>query len=378
MRRFADNDIISLVSGAPPLYDLSESFGPHARLRDVVGDDVADLAELELAYGSAQGDARVRERVAGLYGVGAEEVVLTNGGIQALFLLAYVTCGPGDEAIIGSPVFPMARNALESVGATVHAVPAHFDERYRVAPDAVRARLTARTKLVSLATPQNPSGIAVPLATLRALADSMAQVCPAACLVVDETYRDAVYGNDPRATSAVDVAPNIVSIASLSKCHGAPGLRIGWAVVRDAALREQIITGKFNTTISCSPLDEAIALRVLARHEEIIGRARHALSDNLTVTENWVRAESERIEWVRPDAGALCCVRLRGARYDAGGIARFHRELASQGVRVARGEWFGDEAGVFRLGFGFPKRADLEAALDCVSAALRAAEAAVA
>ena len=42
----------------------------------------------------------------------------------------------------------------------------------------------------------------------------------------------------------------VISVASLSKCHGAPGLRIGWAITRDAELRRQLVVGKFNTIVS--------------------------------------------------------------------------------------------------------------------------------
>jgi aspartate/methionine/tyrosine aminotransferase len=371
MRRFPTSDIISLVSGEAPRYDLSESYGPHARLGDVVGDGLAELAEIELSYGTVQGDERVRRIVGELHGVNTADVVLTSGGMQALFLLGYILCRPGDEAVIGTPVFPLARNALESVGAEIRTVPAVFDDGYCVESEAVRAVLTPKTKLVSLATPQNPSGVAVSLQTIREIADAMAAICPAAYLIVDETYREAAYDVDCRVESAIGLGPKIVSVASLSKCHGTPGLRVGWVITRDAELRNQIVTGKFNTTISGSALDEAVALRVLRRHPQIIGATRRKLVDRLAVTANWVSSQGELIEWVRPDAGALCCVRLRKDRYGSGAARQFYAELATLGVRVSLGEWFGDEAGVFRLGFGFLDETNLMAALGHVSTALR-------
>jgi aspartate/methionine/tyrosine aminotransferase len=378
MERFPSNDIISLVSGDPPLYDLSESYGPHARLRDIVGNDFGEIADLELGYGSAQGDVGVRRLVADLHGVNADSVVLTNGGIQALFLLGYILCGPGDEAVIGSPVFPLARNTFDSVGAKILAVPAVFDDSYRITADAVRARLTPKTRLVSLATPQNPSGIAIPSSTIREIINAMLSACPDAYLIIDETYREAAYGREERAETVVGLSPKIVSVASLSKCHGTPGLRLGWAIAQDAELLNQIIVGKFNTTISCSPLDEAVARRVLGRHNEIMAKTSQILQERLEVTERWVNAEAERIEWVRPDAGAICCVRLKRQRYSDGAVALFYNQLRKQSVRVASGEWFGDEPRVFRLGFGFLRTSDLRSALDRVSPALRAVESQVA
>ena len=163
----------------------------------------------------------------------------------------------------------------------------------------------------------------------------------------------------------------MISCASLSKCHGAPGLRLGWAITRDAALKEQLVEGKFNTVISCSPLDEALARHVLERRDHIIGERRQRLAEGLVLTAAWVRENDCFVEWVRPDAGALCCVRLKPSVFDNGAVARFYEGLAREGVRVARGIWFGDEARVFRLGFGLLSKADLEAALTRLSAAAR-------
>jgi len=123
--------------------------------------------------------------------------------------------------------------------------------------------------------------------------------------------------------------------------------------------------------ISCSPVDEALALRVLERRDHIIGERRQRLAEGLALTANWVREHDTFVEWVRPDAGALCCVRLKPSVFDDGAIDRFYASLAREGVRVARGTWFGDEARVFRLGFGLLPKADLEAALTRLSEAVR-------
>jgi len=89
------------------------------------------------------------------------------------------------------------------------------------------------------------------------------------------------------------------------------------------------------------------------------------------ITAEWVARNGAFIDWVRPDAGALCCVRLKPAAFDDAAVERFYRCLPREGVRVARGTWFGDEARVFRLGFGLLAAADLRAALAGVSVVLR-------
>jgi aspartate/methionine/tyrosine aminotransferase len=373
MARFAKTDIVSLV-GASPRYDLGESVGSDLRLGEVLDPSLSgDLGDLGLGYGSAQGDPRLRALIADAHGVSGDDVVVTVGGMHALFLVAFTLCDRGDEAVTASPMFPLARNVLETVGANVRTVSLTFDRGYRLDPDEIAHHLSSRTRLVSLAFPQNPSGVACPPDDVRAIVAAIERRSPRAYLLLDETYREAVYGDDVVAPSAAGWSERIVSCASLSKCHGAPGLRLGWAIARDPGLREELVIAKFNTVISCSSLDEAVALRVLRDRDRIIGERRKRLAEGLARTKTWVREHEGFVEWVRPDAGALCCVRLRPSRFDDDAVGRFYTGLAREGVRVASGTWFGDDARVFRLGFGRLTTSDLEIALGHLSAALRRA-----
>ena len=371
MARFPKSDIISLI-GAMPRYDLGESVGPDLRLSDVLDPSAQpSFGEMALGYGTAQGDPRLRRLVADAHGVSTDDVVVTMGGMHALFLIAFVLCDRGDEAVTVSPMFPLARNSLAAVGATIRTVSLSFDRGYQLDTAEIGRHLSERTKLVSLASPQNPSGVASSPKIVGDIVALMEKTCPEAYLLLDETYREAAYGDDAVAPSAIGLSSRVISCASLSKCHGAPGLRLGWAITRDSALKEQLVVAKFNTVISCSPLDETLALHVLERRDQIIGERRRRLAEGLALTADWVRENDAFVEWVRPDAGALCCVRLKPSAFDNGAVDRFYASLARQGIRVANGTWFGDEARVFRLGFGLLSKADLEAALARLSASVR-------
>ncbi|WP_418126080.1 pyridoxal phosphate-dependent aminotransferase [Variovorax sp. 160MFSha2.1] len=369
MDRFPNNDIISLISSAPR-HDLAESVGPNLRLDALFDSDRAELGALQLGYGTAAGDAALRAQIATRYDVNAGDVVITVGGMHALFLLALTLCRPGDEAVIAQPAFPLVRNALGAVGATVRSLALNFDTGYRLDVRALQALLSPKTRIVSLASPQNPSGVAISPSMLHEVAELMRAHAPDAWLIVDETYREAAYGVDPTAPSASALGPRVVTVASLSKCHGAAGLRIGWAIVRDATLRQSLVTAKFNTVISCSPLDEALAVAVLKQGEHIVAARRQHLAHNLGTLEAWIGRHAERIEWVPPDAGALCCVRLKPQVYDDAALQHFRTALHECDVRLAPGPWFGDEPRVFRLGFGLATNAELAAALDRVGQAL--------
>jgi aspartate/methionine/tyrosine aminotransferase len=370
MTRFVRNDIISLT-GAGPRHDLAESVGPDLRLAELLE---ADAGELRLGYATAAGDVKLREAIAAQHGVAADDVVVTVGGIHALFLSAYILCGRGEEAVIATPAFPPARDALVSAGATLRPLQLQFDEGYRLDAAKLIAMLSPETRLVSLASPQNPSGVALPHKVMTGVLSAMAARCPDAFLLIDEEYRNAAYGSDPIAPSAVLLGSRVIVTGSLSKCHGAPGLRIGWAIVRDAALREQLVLGKFNTVIANSTVDEMLGLRVLQQAEPIIAQRRKHLAEGLARTAVWVKQNAALVEWVQPDAGGLCCIRLRREQFDEAAVAQFYATLARLDARVANGGWFGEEPRVFRLGFGLLPIAELDIALEVLTAALQQAQ----
>jgi aspartate/methionine/tyrosine aminotransferase len=371
MTRFVHNDIISLT-GRAPRFDLAESLGPNLRLGELLGEDTAD--ELRLGYATAAGDPALRAAIAAQHGVEADEVVVTVGGMHALFLTGYILCGRGEEAIIATPVFPPARDTLVSVGATLRQLSLEFDEGYRFNPDRLAASLSPTTRLVCVASPQNPTGVALPREVLCRLLSEMAARSPDAFLLMDETYRQAAYNDEAVAQSAATLSPRVIVTGSLSKCHGAPGLRIGWAIVRDQALREQMMLGKFNTVIANSTIDEMLGLRVLIQADAIIAARRKHLGEGLTRTAAWVARNAKLVEWVKPDAGALCCVRLRPDQFDQTAVGRFHAALAALDARVGDGTWFGEEPRVFRLGFGLLPIPELELALGVLSTALQLAK----
>jgi aspartate/methionine/tyrosine aminotransferase len=282
MPQFPRRQIMSLTADQPR-HELGESYGPDLRLAELL---TPELGDLELGYGTAAGDVRLRTAIAERHGVRADDVVVTVGGMHGIFLLAYLLAERG-EVVTTAPEFPMTRSAFETVGASVRVVPVSFDDGYQVRADAVRAQLTPETKLVSLATPQNPSGVAVPLPVLREIVEAMDEICPDAYLLVDETYRLATYGSDEAVETAVGLGARVVSVASLSKCHGVAGLRIGWVISTDPELVERLVTAKFSTVVSASPVCEALAVRVFEL-ENLAERSR-SLAENHLITQAGVK-----------------------------------------------------------------------------------------
>lgn len=366
MTAFAPSAMSSLID-SHVRFDLAESTCPPLRLGALA--DPAELADIVLNYGTTRGDADLRALIAQDAGVAPDQVLVTVGAIEAMFLLAQVTCAPGDRVLLATPCFPPARTVPEGIGARVDAVPLSFDDGYRLPLDRIRAALTPATRLVSVASPQNPAGVRFTDEELRELLAAVEERAPDAIVLVDETYRDSTYGDAPAPPSVTNSSPRMVTCSSLSKAYGAPGLRVGWLATTNAGLYEQLRDAKFLTTIACSTVDEFLAVRVLRRRGDILGTRSALLRDRLDEVARWVK--DQPVEMVTPDGGPICCLRLPADRYpDDDAVAAFYARLAERDTRVAPGSWFGERDRVFRLGFGHLSPTDFTAALDRVADAL--------
>ena len=373
--RFPYNEIISLLDVDRP-FNLAESTS-----QDLTVGELLDLAGLDrirglkLGYGTSAGSMALREEIARVCKVLPEQVVTTQGTALGLFLLAFEACRASDEAVLATPCFPLSRDTLRGAGVDVREVKMTFENGYRLDPDRLGAALTGKTRLVSIASPQNPSGVQASRTDIDQLLAVMRERSPQALLFIDETYREASYGDAAVAESLAAIDPRIVTGASVSKALGAPGLRTGWLTVADADLRSRLVVAKMNTVISGSVLDETLATVLLQHREQVLAPRRQVLASALDKLATWCDGERARIEWVRPDAGALCCLRLHKDAFNAAAVARFWELLPRHDLQLACGTWFGESDRAFRLGFGYLPPERLGPALSVLSTALDAAAA---
>jgi aspartate/methionine/tyrosine aminotransferase len=376
--RFQRNEIISLLEVNRP-YNLAESTSQDLTLGELLNlDSLSDIRDLKLGYGTSAGSAALREAIAGVCNVPAEHVVTTQGAAFGLFVIAFEMYRPGDDAVLAIPCFPPSRDSLLAVGFRIREAKSSFEKRYRLDLDQIEANLSQKTKLVSIASPQNPSGVQFARADVEKLLALMETRSPEAILLIDETYREATYGDGVAVDSLAGLDPRVVTVSSVSKALGAPGLRTGWLTVANDDLRSRLIVAKMNTVISGSVLDEALATGLLRQREQVLTERRRLLADALQQLAAWCEGERERIEWVRPDAGALCCLRLRPDVFDDVAVSRFWSLLPGNDLQLASGTWFGETDRVFRLGFGYLPLSRLAPALGALSLTLDASLAAAA
>ena len=117
---------------------------------------------------------------------------------------------------------------ISAVGATKKTLRLSFDEGYELNIERLSSVLSERTRLVIFVTPHNPSGTSTPQKTIETAINLIQQKSPKACSLIDETYREATYGDNQVALSMAGFSERVLTTTSLSKCHGAPG--IDWVV----------------------------------------------------------------------------------------------------------------------------------------------------
>jgi aspartate/methionine/tyrosine aminotransferase len=191
--------------------------------------------------------------------------------------------------------------------------------------------------------------------------------------LVDETYRGMSFGPAPPLIAAMAQAgaERAVSVSSLSKSFGLPGVRLGWIVCRDRALMEALLATKEQIGICGSVVDEAIGRAALAGADAWLTATGARLREALASLRAWMAAEP-LLEWVEPAGGCVAFPRIRaGAGVD---IAAFYRSLEEDhGAFVGPGHWFEEDDRHFRIGYGWPTPEDLAGGLTAISTALRAA-----
>jgi aspartate/methionine/tyrosine aminotransferase len=325
------------------------------------------LDELVLLYGDHRGHEGARALIAGDgAALAADDVLLTAGAAMALFVVHTSLLGPGDHLVVARPNYATNLETPYAIGCDVDALELTFEEGYRVDVDRIARRLRPNTRLVSLTTPHNPTGVELDLNTLLAVI----RLCERhGCrLLLDQTYRDmAPQGPLPLAAGLSDRA---ITVSSVSKTFGVPGIREGWIVCADRALMNTFLAAKEQIVLTGSMIDEAIAFEVLRqRPARLPGILARAAAGQKTVAA-WIASEPA-IEWVLPTGGVTALPRVRR---DAGvDMDAFYRRLVDQhGVYVGPGRWFGLAPESFRIGWGWPSPEALAWGLGAISESLAA------
>jgi aspartate/methionine/tyrosine aminotransferase len=320
------------------------------------------IPDLTLLYGEHRGSRRLRELiVADQAGLTAADVLITGGAATALFIISTALLGTSDHLVVVRPNYATNLETPRAIGCSIKIMDLRFESGFRLDFAELAEAITPQTRLVSVTCPHNPSGVMFTAEELRQL---VALTAARGCyLLVDETYRDLSY--DGPLPLAAALGPHVISVASLSKAYGIPGIRIGWLITHDPKLQEIFLAAKEQISICGSVVDEWIAEQTLAKRSELLLPTLAEMRKRRQLVSDWIRQEP-LLEWVAPQGGVVCFPRMK-----ADPSTFYRRLLENHGTYVGPGHWFEMPDTFFRLGYGWPTREELEAGLNAISQALR-------
>lgn len=342
-------------------FNLTES-----SLRDrTLGELGVRLDDQILCYTDHLGLPALRKAIAKRAGTRPEAVLLTAGAAAALFIVAVTLLDRGDHMIVVRPNYATNIETPRILGCQVETLDLKFEDSFALDLGRLEAMIRPTTKLISLTTPHNPTGVCLSAADLKAVAEMADR--HQVHVLVDETYRDMSFV--PKPPVAATLSERLISVSSLSKSYGIPGIRLGWVLCRDRGLNYRFLSAKEQIGICGSVVDEAIGLIAYSQADAWIKSFKAPLKAAFDTVAAWIEAEP-MLEWVRPSGGCVCFPRIVG---DVD-MAAFYATLNDiHGCYVGPGHWFEQEDRHFRLGYGWPLPEELAGGLQAISASLKAA-----
>jgi aspartate aminotransferase len=330
-------DVCSLSAGEPD-FDTPE-FIRAAAIKALDGG--------QTRYGPAAGEPALREAIAAKISqenhvpTTAAQVLVTNGGKQALYNLFQVLLGPGDEVLLPAPYWLSYPEIARMAGASVKELPSDADQGFRLKPEQLEAAITPASRLLVLNSPSNPTGMVLSRAELEAIAHVLRRH-PQVLVVCDEIYEFLLapgHTHHSFAAVAPDLADRIFTVNGFAKGWAMTGWRIGWLagaqeVIAAASALQSQTTSNVCTFAQFGALAAISGSRqcVHAMAGEFNGR-RSLLTEGLMAMEGLKLMAPEGAFYAFPDV----------SNFGLDSMTLCNRLLDEVGLAVVPGVAFGDD-----------------------------------
>ncbi len=313
------------------------------------------LAVQRLGYTESPGAPSLRQAIASIYeACGAADVLVVAAAEEGIFAAYHALLGPADHVVVETPCYESALVLARSTGAEVTEWHRRYADGWAHDLEELERILRPNTRLVYVNTPHNPTGTNMS----RAVLDRVVELCAerGAWLFCDEVYREIEHDPGDRLPAACDLYERAISLGSMSKTYGLPGLRLGWLASRDRGALDRVLDFKHYTTISSSAPSELLSEIALRHRDLLAGRNRSIVLANLPLLDAFFERHAQTFSWVRPNASPIGFPRVEGV----GEVTAFCERLVTEtGVLLLPGTVY-DEPEHVRFGYG---RANMPEAL---------------
>jgi aspartate aminotransferase len=196
-----------------------------------------------------------------------EEIMVTSGASEALFLIIAALVDRGDEVMIGDPAFLSYAELTKLVGGRPVSVP--LDGDLRLSPDSLQERISGRTRLIIINSPANPTGAVQTAEQMKAIA----QIAEDSNIAVlsDEVYEHFIYKGEH--VSPGRFSDNVITVNAVSKTYAMTGWRLGYLAARGCAL-EQLLKIHQYVQACASSISQAAALEAISGPQDCVALMR--------------------------------------------------------------------------------------------------------
>jgi aspartate aminotransferase len=207
------------------------------------------------------------------------ELFVANGGLHAVYLICRALLEPGDEVVMPDPTWPPATGCVLTAQGVPVLCPLYEAHGWRFELDEVEQAITAKTRAIYINTPHNPTGGMLTRADLERIAAIARE--RDLWVISDEAYEDVVFEGEHLSLAALpDMYERTISVYTFSKSYAMTGLRLGYAAIRNAMLRDRAkkllfyTTGNVNSIVQYGAIGalEAPADHIAAFREELRAR----------------------------------------------------------------------------------------------------------
>jgi aspartate/methionine/tyrosine aminotransferase len=283
-------------------YDIGESGVKYLNL----GALDLDLEHVQLRYGHHRGSPELRRVISELYdGFSPDQICVTNGSSESNFSVIASLVGHSDHMIIEHPNYPSLYEVPRSLELPHDLFRILYEERFNPDIGRLEGLMKPNTKLVTLTHPNNPTGSVISEKMLREVVELVES--HDAYLLHDETYRELSFEKPP--PPAATLSDHAISMTTMSKAYGVPGIRIGW-IAGPENIIESVRAVREQLTICNNVLGEAIAMSVLKKRDTVLNGVRQRVQTNFETLKHWM-AHQDVLEWVEPSGGVVAFPRLR-------------------------------------------------------------------
>lgn len=182
-----------------------------------------------------------------------ENVIVTTGATEAIYLALTATSAPGREFIVPDPAFMLYAPLIRMNGGVVRAIPTRPENDHQLDPQEVIDAIRMDTYAIVLNSPSNPTGTVYPRETIEAIVEEAAY--RGVYVISDEVYDHLLYDGKtyPSVLSCCSDLDHVMVISSFSKTYSMPGMRIGWLIASQGAIKKLRRYHMFTTTVANTP-----------------------------------------------------------------------------------------------------------------------------